>query len=92
MKSASDKQRTKLNVFFNTNPALGSELTSARHLHTVAETFIDAQLQRHTPDYDNAIVWTAPTSFPKSTLLQKLFKVGTRSETSRRPKPAFSPC
>jgi uncharacterized protein (UPF0332 family) len=58
MRSASHKQRAKLDTFLNTNPLPGPELTSARNLHTVADTFSDAQQQRHTADYDNATTWT----------------------------------
>jgi uncharacterized protein (UPF0332 family) len=58
MKSASEKQRADLNTFFKTNPSPGQEVITARRLHEVAGAFVLAQQQRHTADYDNAIVWT----------------------------------
>jgi uncharacterized protein (UPF0332 family) len=58
MKSASDKQRGDLNTFFRTNPPPGPELDTARHLYRVADTFFQAQQQRHTADYDNRTQWT----------------------------------
>jgi uncharacterized protein (UPF0332 family) len=58
MKSASEKQRKDLNTYFKTKPAPCPELDCARHLHRVAETFFQAQQQRHSADYDNSKTWT----------------------------------
>jgi uncharacterized protein (UPF0332 family) len=60
MKTASDKQRGECNRFFNSKPppTPGPELDSMHHLHRVADTFFEAQQQRHTADYDNARQWT----------------------------------
>jgi hypothetical protein len=58
MKSASKKQTDDLNAFFKTNPPAGHQLDTAQHLHVVAETFFEAQQQRHTADYDSAVIWS----------------------------------
>jgi len=58
MKSACQKKVNDLNAYFKTKPAAGRELTNAEHLHTVSETFIEAQQKRHAADYDNSRVWT----------------------------------
>jgi len=59
MKTASDKQRAECHRFMNSNPPPppGPELDCVRHLHQVANTFFQAQQQRHTADYDNATQW-----------------------------------
>src|SRR5258707_1076460 len=60
MKSASDKQRGECARFFNSRPppTAGPELDGMRHLYLVADTFSEAQQQRHRADYDNAKQWT----------------------------------
>jgi hypothetical protein len=58
MKGASDRQRSELNAHFRTNPAPSLTLNIGKHLYTVADTFIQAQQQRHTADYDNSTQWT----------------------------------
>ena len=57
MKSACRKKIGELTVYFKTNPRAGSELTVAQHLHRVAQTFVEAQQNRHVADYDNSRVW-----------------------------------
>src|ERR1700687_3048648 len=58
MRAASDRQRGELSAYFKTKPAAGAELECARHLHRVADTFFQAQQQRHMADYDNSKEWT----------------------------------
>jgi uncharacterized protein (UPF0332 family) len=58
MKAASKKQRDEINAYLKTNPAPCPELDCAKHLHHVADTFFQAQQQRHTADYDNSTTWT----------------------------------
>src|SRR5580698_6369369 len=49
MKVACDKKRTDLNTFMRRVPQPpANQRTSAQHLHTVVNTFIEAQQQRHT--------------------------------------------
>jgi hypothetical protein len=43
---------------FKTNPPAGGQLDTAQHLHLVADTFFEAQQQRHTADYDGATIWS----------------------------------
>src|SRR5258707_2461923 len=47
MKSACQKKVNELNAFFKTKPVAGQELTKAKHLYTVSETFVQAQQKRH---------------------------------------------
>ena len=58
MRSASDRQRIELNAYFKTKPVPCPDLDCARHLHRVAETFLQAQQQRQTADYDDSRAWT----------------------------------
>jgi len=57
MKSACRKKMGELTAYYKTNPRAGSELTVSQHLHRVAETFVEAQNNRHAADYDNSRVW-----------------------------------
>lgn len=59
MRAASERQRGECNRFINSTPppAPGRELECMQHLHLVADTFIEAQQQRHAADYDNARPW-----------------------------------
>jgi hypothetical protein len=57
MRSASKKQTDDLKAFFKTNPPVSHHLEIAQHLHLVADTFVEAQQQRHTADYDSATIW-----------------------------------
>jgi hypothetical protein len=58
MKSASTEKRAKLDAQFKKNPAPSPELTVFKHLHTVADTFIQAQQRREEADYDTGKEWT----------------------------------
>lgn len=59
MKAACDKKRSDLRAFLKTNPLPpANQRAIAQHLHTVVNTFIEAQQQRHSADYDNSKQWT----------------------------------
>jgi uncharacterized protein (UPF0332 family) len=59
MKVACDKKRTDLNTFMRRVPQPpANQRTIPQHLHVVVNTFIEAQQQRHTADYDNSKQWT----------------------------------
>ena len=58
MKSASDKQVSDLNAYFNTSPKPGHDYTIALHLRAVAETFVQLQQNRQIADYGNSAAWT----------------------------------
>lgn len=75
MKAASDKQRAECNRFMNSNPppTPGPELDCARHLQRVADTFFQAQQQRHTADYDNATQWTRTEVLTEIALVEAAF-------------------
>ena len=55
MRTAGDKKRMDLNRFMRQSPPPAAKQRAvAQHLHTVVTTFIQAQEQRHTADYDNS--------------------------------------
>jgi hypothetical protein len=59
MRIACDKKRSDLKTFMRkVPPPPANERVIAQHLHTVVNTFIEAQQQRHTADYDNSKQWT----------------------------------
>jgi uncharacterized protein (UPF0332 family) len=86
MKSASDKQRIECTRFLNSRPPppAGPQLDCMRHLHLVADTFFEAQHERHTADYDNAERWT------RTDALSLIAKVDTAFQSWRaiRDNPA----
>ena len=58
MKSASEKLVSDFNTELKKNPPPSPELTISKHLHTVADTFIQAQQKRNDADYDTSKEWT----------------------------------
>jgi hypothetical protein len=59
MKAACDKKRSGLATFMRrVPPPPANQRAIAQRLHTVVNTFIEAQQQRHTADYDNSKQWT----------------------------------
>lgn len=59
MKRACDKKRSELSALMGKDPPPSPhERAVAKHLYTVVNTFIQAQQQRHTADYDNSTQWT----------------------------------
>jgi uncharacterized protein (UPF0332 family) len=71
MRTASDRQRGECQRFISAipPPVPGPEFECMRHLHRVANAFIQAQQQRHTADYDNA---TQRTRADALTLISKV--------------------
>jgi hypothetical protein len=58
MKSASEGKCRALNAKFAKNPPPSQELLVSKRLHTVADTFIQAQQKRNDADYDTGKQWT----------------------------------
>jgi len=58
MKNASVEKRSELDALFKRNPPSGHELAVAKHLHTVAQTFVQLQQRREEADYDIGKEWT----------------------------------
>jgi uncharacterized protein (UPF0332 family) len=58
MKTASVERRSELEAHFKKNPPEGRELAVFKHLHTVAQTFIQVQHRREEADYDTGKEWT----------------------------------
>lgn len=57
MKQACDKKLSELNDFFKRQPQDGTESTVKDHLYDVAETFSQAQYNRHEADYNLLKEW-----------------------------------
>jgi hypothetical protein len=79
MRTASDRQRGECQRFINSTPPPppGPEFDCMRHLHRVANAFLQAQQLRHTADYDNATQWN------RSDALTLISKVGLAFESWR---------
>lgn len=73
MKAASEKQRAECNRLLNSNSTAGPELDCVVPLRNVAETFFQAQQQRHTADYDNSKQWTRTEVLAQIELVQGAF-------------------
>jgi len=58
MKSASVEKRSELEAHFKKNPLASHELAVFKHLHRVADTFIQVQQRREEADYDAGKEWT----------------------------------
>ena len=58
MKSASEGKCRALNAEFAKKPPPSQELLVSKRLHTVADTFIQAQQKRNDADYDTGKQWT----------------------------------
>jgi uncharacterized protein (UPF0332 family) len=58
MKSASEKIVSDFNAELKKNPPPSAELTTLKHLHTVARTFVESQQRRNDADYDTSKEWT----------------------------------
>jgi uncharacterized protein (UPF0332 family) len=58
MKNASAEKRFALNADFGKNPPPNKALVISKHLHSVANTFIQVQQKRNDADYDTGKEWT----------------------------------
>jgi len=58
MKSASAERRAELDAQFKRNPPASPELVVSKHLHTVADAFVQAQQRREEADYNTGREWT----------------------------------
>lgn len=67
-------KRNELNVHFSKNPPPGPQLDAAKHLHTVAETFVQMLQHRQTADYDSATKWTRTDAIEKIESVKAAFE------------------
>lgn len=58
MKSASERIVSDFNAEMKKNPDSSAELTILRHLHTVANAFVQSQQKRNEADYDTSKDWS----------------------------------
>ena len=86
MRAASERKRSECNRYLSSKPAPapGSELDCCRNLLLVAETFLHAQDERHTADYDNSTTWTRAEAIA----LVKLVEAAFQSWHAIREEPA----
>jgi uncharacterized protein (UPF0332 family) len=75
MKTASVERRSQLEAYFKKNPPEGRELAVFKHLHTVAQTFIQVQHRREEADYDTGKEWT------QTDVLAQIVAVGAAFES-----------
>jgi hypothetical protein len=74
MSKACDKKYRELEDYFKTNPPAGSELTIAKHVHLIAETFTVLQQLRHDADYDGSVKWTRTSTLAGVEAVEKAFQ------------------
>jgi hypothetical protein len=74
MKSASGDKRSALNAEFGKNPPPSRELVISKRLHTVADTFIQAQQKRNDADYDTGKEWTQTDVLTQIDAVSKAFE------------------
>ena len=58
MAKACSRKRDELNNYFKTRPRPGRDFDVLKHIHTIANTFVDMLQHRHTADYDGATKWS----------------------------------
>jgi hypothetical protein len=75
MKSACDKKRSELSALMKAVPPPPPiQLAVTQHLYTVVNTFIQAQQQRHTADYDNSTQWTRTEALTQIAVVNTAFQ------------------
>lgn len=67
-------KRDKLNEYFKTKPAQGHDLNVLRHLHAIANTFVDMLQHRTTADYNGAIKWSRTDVLEKIESVEAAFQ------------------
>lgn len=50
-------KRNELNKYFNTQPPASRQLTVLKHIHAIANTFVQMYEQRQIADYDTSSKW-----------------------------------
>lgn len=75
MKAASEKQRGACESYLDSKPppAPGPEVDCMTHLRKVADTFAQAQQQRHAADYNNSKQWTRTEALTQIQLVEEAF-------------------
>jgi len=67
-------KRDSLNAHFKSTPPPSPILTASKHLHLVAEAFVQMLQDRHTADYDSSTKWTRTDTMEKIQLVQAAFR------------------
>jgi hypothetical protein len=74
MKAASENKVSELTSYFKDNPPESPEQRVSIHLHWVANTFIQAQQQRNTADYNTEKEWTYNEALTQIESVNQVFK------------------
>ncbi len=74
MAKACTAQRDELNTYFKTRPTQGHDLDVLKHLHAIANTFVDMLQQRITADYNGAIKWSRTDVLEKIESVEAAFQ------------------
>ena len=67
-------KRDALNGYFKTYPPANPRIDALRHLHIVADTFVQMLQHRHTADYDSSTKWTRTDAIEKIESVEAAFK------------------
>ena len=68
------EKRDELNGYFKTRRAPGHGLEVLKHLHNIANTFVDMLQHRHTADYDGAVKWSRTDVIEKIESVEAAFR------------------
>jgi hypothetical protein len=74
MASASERMAGEINAYFKKKPPEGPELTIAKKLYIVVNTFVEAQQSRNAADYDTSRVWTQVDALDLIALVEAAFE------------------
>jgi uncharacterized protein (UPF0332 family) len=67
-------KRDDLNAHFKTRPPAGRDLDVLKHLHRIANTFVEMLQHRHTADYDSSTKWSRTDVLEKIESVEAAFK------------------
>jgi hypothetical protein len=75
MKNACERQKGVCSQYFAAHPSAkrGPDFDCMTHLQKVANTFVQAQQQRHVADYDNSKDWTRTEALTQIQLVEEAF-------------------
>lgn len=74
MRSACERQRSRLNEYFKTKPAVDHQQEVAEHLRRVTNAFVLMNEHRANADYNNATKWTRTDTLEKIESVEAAFR------------------
>jgi hypothetical protein len=67
-------KRDELNAYFKTRPAVGRERDVRKHLHMIANAFVEMLQHRHFADYDSSRKWSRTDVLEKIGSVEAAFR------------------